>query len=156
MGSIVLKSLSILLGIFFVFVGTMKLTSHISKDLHKDLRKEYVKYAKVFPLSGTLDFKVPSKWYRRVVGSLEIVCGLAMALVPSHKVKNISNAVLLFLMLMAVYSHYMVNDKFERIAPALVFFFMLTGRLVIDWQLRREDAQPVTANGVDDKTKKQD
>ncbi|XP_071560524.1 putative acetylcholine receptor chaperone isoform X1 [Temnothorax americanus] len=167
MGSIVLKSLSVLLGIFFVFVGTMKLTSHISKDLHKDLRKEYVKYAKVFPLSGTLDFKVPSKWYRRVVGSLEIICGLAMAIIPSrrckrpttffdHKVKNLSNTVLLLLMLMAVYSHYMVNDKFERIAPALVFFFMLTGRLVIDWQLRREDAQSVTANGVDDKAKKQD
>ena len=48
-------------------------------------RKEYVKYAKVFPLSGTLDFKVPSKWYRRVVGSLEIICGLAMAIVPSRK-----------------------------------------------------------------------
>ncbi|XP_076233280.1 putative acetylcholine receptor chaperone [Calliopsis andreniformis] len=156
MGSIVLKSLSVLLGIFFVFVGTMKLTSHISKDLHKDLRKEYVKYAKVFPLSGTLDFKVPSKWYRRVVGSLEIICGLAMAVVPSHRIKNASNAVLLLLMLMAVYSHYMVNDKFERIAPALVFFFMLTGRLVIDWQLRREDVQLITANGVDDKTKKQD
>ncbi|XP_024890385.1 uncharacterized protein LOC112466500 isoform X1 [Temnothorax curvispinosus] len=72
------------------------------------------------------------------------------------KVKNLSNTVLLLLMLMAVYSHYMVNDKFERIAPALVFFFMLTGRLVIDWQLRREDAQSVTANGVDDKAKKQD
>lgn len=37
MGSVVLKSLSILLGIFFIFVGTMKLTSIISKDLHKDL-----------------------------------------------------------------------------------------------------------------------
>jgi len=28
--------------------------------------------------------------------------------------------VLLIMMMMAVYSHYMVNDKFERIAPALV------------------------------------
>lgn len=37
MGSVVLKSLSVLLGIFFIFVGTMKLTSFISKDLHKDL-----------------------------------------------------------------------------------------------------------------------
>lgn len=44
-----------------------------------------MKYAKVFPLSGTLDFKVPSKWYRRVVGSLEIICGLAMAIVPNRK-----------------------------------------------------------------------
>lgn len=156
MGSIVLKSLSVLLGIFFVFVGTMKLTSHISKDLHKDLRKEYVKYAKVFPLSATLGFKVPSKWYRRVVGSLEIICGLAMALIPNNKIKSLSNAILLLLMLMAVYSHYMVNDRFERIAPALVFFFMLTGRLVINWQLRREDAQSVAANGVDEKNKKQD
>lgn len=37
MGSIVLKSLSILLGVFFVFVGITKLTPFISKELHKDL-----------------------------------------------------------------------------------------------------------------------
>lgn len=112
--------------------------------------------------------------------SVSIYCSDPCELL-SDKVKNLSNTVLLLLMLMAVYSHYMVNDKFERIAPALVsrnvgycweisfdkwkinwngcaqvFFFMLTGRLVIDWQLRREDTQSVTANGVDDKTKKQD
>lgn len=148
MGSIVLKSLSILLGIFFVFVGVMKLTSIISKDLHKDLRKEYVKYAKVFPLSEYLEFKVPSKWYRRVVGSLEIVCGIAMAAIPSDSIKQGANITLLVMMVMAVYSHYMVNDKFERIAPALVFFFMLTGRLVIDWQLKRKaETETVVANG---------
>ncbi|XP_011314099.1 transmembrane protein 35 [Fopius arisanus] len=156
MGSIVLRSLSVLLGIFFVFVGTIKVTSYLSKDLHKDLRKEYVKYAKVFPLSELLNFKVPSKWYRRVVGSLEIICGLAMATIPNRKVKNTSNAVLLFLMLMAFYSHYRLNDKLERTAPALVFLFMLTGRLVIDMQLSRQANQAVTANGVDDKVKKQD
>jgi len=48
-------------------------------------RKEYVKYAKVFPLSELLDFKMPPKWYRRIVGSVEIICGLAMALVPTSK-----------------------------------------------------------------------
>lgn len=37
MGSIVLKSLSVLLGLFFIFVGFIKLSSYISKDLHKDL-----------------------------------------------------------------------------------------------------------------------
>lgn len=145
MGSIVLRSLSVLLGIFFIFVGVMKITSQVSKDLHKDLRKEYVKYAKVFPLSEALDFKIPSKWYRRTVGTLEIVCGLAMAFIPSNAVKQGANIVLLIMMMMAVYSHYMVNDKFERIAPALVFFFMLTGRLVIDWQLRRKEANEIVA-----------
>ncbi|XP_021933934.1 transmembrane protein 35A [Zootermopsis nevadensis] len=148
MGSIVLKSLSVLLGIFFIFVGVMKITSQVSKDLHKDLRKEYVKYAKVFPLSEALDFKVPSKWYRRIIGTLEIVCGLAMAFVPSNAVKQGANIILLIMMMMAVYSHYMVNDKFERIAPALVFLFMLTGRLVIDWQLRRkEQTEVIAVNG---------
>lgn len=48
-------------------------------------RKEYVKYAKVFPLSEMMDFKVPPKWYRRFVGTVEIICGLAMALAPSSK-----------------------------------------------------------------------
>ena len=117
------------------------------------MRKEYVKYAKVFPLSDTLDFKVPSKWYRRVVGSLEIICGLAMAFIPHTKVKQGANIVLIFLMLVAVYSHYMVNDKFERIAPALVFFFMLTGRMVIDWQLRRKAEAAVEGEA---KAQKQD
>lgn len=35
--SVVLKSLSILLGLFFIFIGAMKLTPHLSKELHKDL-----------------------------------------------------------------------------------------------------------------------
>lgn len=35
--TVVLKSLSILLGLFFIFIGAMKLTPHLSKDLHKDL-----------------------------------------------------------------------------------------------------------------------
>jgi len=141
MGSIVLKSLSILLGLFFIFVGFIKLSSYISKDLHKDLRKEYVKYAKVFPLSEALDFKIPSKWYRRAVGALEIICGLAMAFVPNHKIKNGANLCLLLLTVMAVYSHYMVADKLERTAPALVFLFMLTGRLVVYYQLTRKETE---------------
>lgn len=42
MGSIVLRSLSVLLGIFFIFVGVMKITSQVSKDLHKDLVRTVV------------------------------------------------------------------------------------------------------------------
>lgn len=39
-------------------------------------------------------------------------------------------------MFLAVYSHYMVSDPFERSGPALVFTFMLVGRLVIWYQVR--------------------
>ncbi|XP_061709781.1 novel acetylcholine receptor chaperone [Cydia pomonella] len=150
MGSIVLKSLSILLGVFFIFVGITKLTPFISKELHKDLRKEYVRYAKVFPLTETLDFKLPSKWYRRTVGALEILFGLTMALFPGHKVKNAANIGLVALMVLAAYSHVMVGDPFDRCAPALVFFFMLSGRLVVWYQIsRREELEKsaATQNG---------
>ncbi|KAI4465251.1 spinal cord expression protein 4 [Holotrichia oblita] len=146
--SIVLKSLSVLLGLFFIFVGFIKLSSYVSKDLHKDLRKEYVKYAKVFPFAEMLDLKIPSKWYRRAVGSLEIICGLAMVIIPNHKIKNGANICLLILTLMAVYSHYMVADKLERTAPALVFLFMLSGRLVVYWQLNnKKELGETQANG---------
>ena len=50
MTKLVLKTLSVLLGAFFRFLGILKITPKISKDLHKDLRTEYAKYAKVFPL----------------------------------------------------------------------------------------------------------
>ena len=45
--SVVLKSLSIFLGLFFIFVGIMKITPYISKDLHKDL----VRYGEIVPFS---------------------------------------------------------------------------------------------------------
>lgn len=48
-------------------------------------RKEYVKYAKVFPLTTLFDIKIASKWYRRVVGSLEMLSGLAMMVIPNRK-----------------------------------------------------------------------
>lgn len=53
----------------------------------------------------------------------------------SDKIKNAANVILLSLMLLAIYSHYMVSDPFERCGPALVFTFMLTGRLVVWYQV---------------------
>lgn len=48
-------------------------------------RKDYVKYAKVFPLSKAIDFKVPAKWYRRTVGGTEVLSGVCLAFVPYSK-----------------------------------------------------------------------
>lgn len=53
-------------------------------------RKEYVKYAKVFPLTTLFDIKIASKWYRRVVGSLEMLSGLAMMVIPNREFENFS------------------------------------------------------------------
>ena len=75
MSALVIRSLNLLLGIFFIFLGFLKMTPNIIRELHKDLRSEYAKYAKVFPFAKSLGYKVPSKWYRRGVGGVEICCG---------------------------------------------------------------------------------
>lgn len=41
-------------------------------------------------------------------------------------VKRVANVALILLMTLSVYSHYMVNDRFERLAPALVRDFYLS------------------------------
>lgn len=92
-------------------------------------------------MTAIFGFKIPSKWYRRAIGITEVVCGLAMVAIPSHKIKNAANITLLILMLLGVYQHWMVNDPFERSGPALVFTFMLSGRLVVWFQTSRKEAQ---------------
>ena len=106
--------------------------------MHKDLRAEYAKYAKVFPLAKTLDFKVPSKWYRRSVGGMEILSGIVMMLIPSRGAKNVANILLLMLKTLNAYSHWAISDEFERTAPTLVFLLMLSCRMVVDWQMARK------------------
>ena len=139
MSKIVLRSLSVLLGAFFIFLGALKVTPRLSRDLHKDLRTEYAKYAKVFPMAKTLDFKVPSKYYRRAVGVGEIVCGLMLMLAPRRSVKNAANIALALMKALNAYSHWAIEDEFERTAPTLVFLLMLGCRLVVDWQVARRD-----------------
>ena len=148
MSKIVLRSLSILLGAFFIFLGALKLTPRLSKDLHKDLRTEYAKYSKAFPLAKQLDFKLPSKYYRRTVGATEVGCGLALAALPHRMAKNAANVALIVVKTLNAYSHWAINDEFARTAPTLVFLLMLGCRLVVDWQqARREKQEAAEATG---------
>jgi len=45
------------------------------------------------------------------------------------------------MMLFATYNHWMVGDKFERLAPSLVFFFMLSCRMIVEYQIKRKEKQ---------------
>ncbi len=98
---------------------------------------------KAFPLAKTLDFHVPSKWYRRGVGSAEIGCGAILMLLP-HSLsgtKNAANWLLVAVKVLNAYSHWAVNDEFERTAPTLVFLLMLGCRLVVDWQVTKRERE---------------
>lgn len=143
MGSIVLTTLSIFLGLFFVFVGSLKVTPRVNKEMHREIRRDYVQYAKVFPTARTLGFKVSPKQYRETIGWIEIVTGLILAICPGV-LKQVANIVLLFLTLGAFYTHAVIEDKFERTAPSIVFSLMLSCRLIINWQVQRRDAKAAT------------
>jgi hypothetical protein len=72
--------------------------------------------------------------------------------VRSGRLKQLANVVLLVIMLGAVYTHYVLRDKFERMAPGLVFSLLLITRLIIHRQVKqREQGQ---SSGKDKKVKK--
>ena len=70
-------------------------------------------------------------------------------MVPNRKVKKAANIVLLLAKLLNLYSHFAIDDAFERMAPTLVFFFMLVCRMVVDWQFVNQ-TQQVTTTAVNE------
>lgn len=138
MGSIVLTTLSIFLGIFFVFVGSLKVSQNINREMHREIRRNYVQYAKVIPFGSSLGLKVSPKTYRLAVGWIEIICGAVLVIIPGF-LKQLANFCLLSLTLIAFYTHIVIDDKFERTAPSIVFTLMLSCRLIIYWQVTRRE-----------------
>ncbi|OQV18059.1 putative Transmembrane protein 35 [Hypsibius exemplaris] len=151
MGTLVLTSLSISLGIFFCFVGTLKLTQVVSYEMHKDLKKNFAAQAKVFPVLPSFGVKVSPKLYREVVGWTEVVCGLALLFMPGH-IKQVANVILFLTVSLAIFSHWKINDRLDRIAPAIVFALMLICRFAISLQhSRRKNRPAVDSSGLDRK-----
>ena len=79
-----------------------------------------------------------AKNYRLTVGLAEFISGAVLVFVPG-RLKQVANVVLLVVMLGAVYTHYMLHDKFERIAPGLVFSLLLLTRLIIHRQVTQRE-----------------
>jgi uncharacterized membrane protein YphA (DoxX/SURF4 family) len=112
MGSIVLRTLSLFLGLFFVFIGSVKISQQINREMHREIRRNFVQYSKVFPLANTLGIKVSPKVFRLIVGWTELICGVILAFIPG-RVKQFANFILVFITFGGIYTHLMIGDKFE-------------------------------------------
>jgi len=141
MGSVVLTVLSVALGLFFVLAGSIKLSPIISQDLHQEMTKGFVKYAKVFPLQKQTGYQPPADLYRKAVGITEVVCGLVLAFIPGG-LKLLSNLILLVIMFGAGYTHYTVKDPLEKSAGAIVFTVLLLLRLILSSRQSKGRASP--------------
>lgn len=148
MGSIVLHTLSIFLGLYFVLVGLLKVSPFIHKDMHRELRRQFVQFAKRVPLADHFGWQISPKHYRTGVGYAEIVTGVVLCLVPG-RLKQVANVILILLNLLMVQAHFMNNDKFDRVAPAIVFFFMLSCRLIVSWQVRNRESAAAAKSKTD-------
>lgn len=112
--SIVLTTLSVFLGLFFLLMGTLKVSTVINKELHRDVRRTFVHFAKVFPLASWLGFKVSPKYYRLVVGYSELIGGFVLLFVPSSRLKHWVTIGLMVVNMNSLLNYWLINDKFER------------------------------------------
>ncbi|XP_018602075.1 transmembrane protein 35A [Scleropages formosus] len=126
--TITIVTLSFALGLFFVFMGTIKLTPRLSKDAYNEMKQAYKSYAKALPALKKMG--ISSVLLRKIIGSLELGCGIVMTLVPGRP-KDVANFLLLLVMLAVLFFHQLVGDPLKRYAHALVFGILLTCRLLI-------------------------
>lgn len=114
MRSIVLTALSLFLGLFFILMAVVKLTPAINHELHREIRQNFVQFSKFFPVASELGYRVSAKWYRVGWGTMELVAGTVLALIPSRLAKIVANSVLLVLTIGAGHNHYRAGHKFDR------------------------------------------
>uniref|UniRef100_UPI00398E7B9F novel acetylcholine receptor chaperone-like n=1 Tax=Pristiophorus japonicus TaxID=55135 RepID=UPI00398E7B9F len=141
--TVTIGALSLALGLFFVFMGTIKLTPRLSRDAHSEMKRAYKEYAKALPVLKKMG--ITSIVLRKVIGTLEVACGIVMTLVPGRP-KDVANFTLLLVMLAVLFFHQLVGDPLKRYAHALVFGILLTCRLLIIRQADDKDKE--TSAGV--------
>lgn len=133
--TVTIVALSVALGLFFVFMGTIKLTPRLSKDAYSEMKRAYKSYLKALP--GLKKLGITSVLLRKTIGSLELACGIVLTLVPGRP-RDVANFVLLLLVLIVLFFHQLVGDPLKRYAHALVFGILLTCRLLVSRQPEEE------------------
>lgn len=123
--SIVLTVLSLFLGSFFILMGTLKITPMISLDIHRELRRNYIHFAKLIPFISYFGWKLSPKLYRTTFGLLELFNGIVLALVPFRRAKLLANILLLFLSIFSMFNNYLAGYKFDRKLKFFCFVFNL-------------------------------
>lgn len=80
MGSLALHLLTVVLGVVFVFLGHVKLTPQFFPEYHAQVRNEFGKLNKEFPLYHLTGWRPFAKQYRMAVGMAEMSAGTLLLL----------------------------------------------------------------------------
>ncbi|KAH3726771.1 hypothetical protein DPMN_052640 [Dreissena polymorpha] len=143
MASFVLRVLAVTLGLFFIFIGLLKLSPAISLDLYREMRKQYIRMAKVFPLMSFTAWRPNAHTYRKVIAATEVTCGLVLVFIPGP-LKIAANVLMILVNVNDIIANYQIKDGYQRMSLPIVFVLLLTCRLMIYYQeLQREKAQSI-------------
>ncbi|XP_054251427.1 transmembrane protein 35B [Indicator indicator] len=116
------RVLRVLLGLFFLLTGAVKLTEQLSADVHRHM-SQFVRFAEVFPLKD-LGFTPEPGQYLAVVGWVEVVAGLLLAFGP-QLLQEISNFILSVIMIGAIYTLLVLREPLAMCAPATLCLGLL-------------------------------
>ncbi|NXI62697.1 TM35B protein, partial [Anseranas semipalmata] len=112
----VFAALRVLLGLFFLLTGAVKLSDRLSADVHRHMQEQFVRFAEVFPLRDFGLAPEPGP-YLAAVGWVEAVAGLLLAFGP-QLLQEISNFVLSVVMIGAIYTLLVLREPLAMWAPA--------------------------------------
>ena len=83
MASLGLHLLTVLLGVIFLFLGHIKLTPQFFPDYHNQVKNEFGKFNKEFPLYQLTGWRPYAKNYRIAVGVIEMSAASLLILAGS-------------------------------------------------------------------------
>lgn len=134
MSNIAVSAISFLVGIFFVFFGTLKLAPMFSEELYRDMRKIFIKSTPVIPFMNALG----PHFIRRVYGVLEVICGVLLAVCPGT-IKDVCNVILLLLMAYTLLGVWLLGQGLKEASHSMVFGLLLTCRMIIRLQVKQRE-----------------
>uniref|UniRef100_A0A8D0G7S8 Transmembrane protein 35B n=1 Tax=Sphenodon punctatus TaxID=8508 RepID=A0A8D0G7S8_SPHPU len=121
--ALVFTAIRVLLGLFFLLAGAVKLTDQISAELYQQMKSQFVQFADVFPLKE-FGYKPEPGQYLDTVGWIEVVAGLLLAFGP-QLLQEISNFMLTVVMIGAIYTLLVLKEPLAMCAPPTVCLGLL-------------------------------
>ncbi|XP_028675013.1 transmembrane protein 35B-like [Erpetoichthys calabaricus] len=121
--AIIFTSVRVLLGLFFMLTGVVKLTDQISAEVYSEMRSQFVNFSEVFPLK-IFGITPDPLQYLQVIGWIETVAGILLAFGP-QLLQEISNLVLSIIMILTLFTLFKLQEPMSRCAPATVCLGLL-------------------------------
>lgn len=114
--------LRVLLGVFFALTGAAKLFQ-VSAPVSQQMRALFEQFAEVFPLK-VFGYQPDPISYQTAVGWLELLAGLLLVVGPPV-LQEISNVLLILLMMGAVFTLVVLKEPLSTYVPAAVCLGLL-------------------------------